>query len=304
MPRESGIYLIRCLPTGKVYVGSSKNIYKRAKEHLSDLRRGIHHSFRLQRAWSRYGESAFAIEVLEICHPDELIEREQRQLDLAKAAVPRHGFNVLPLAGSAAGGTHTPEARAKISAAITGRKLSDTHKARIGDLHRGRKRSPETRERIRQANLGKKLTEEHRAKIRSGVVARNASGWVMPPEAIARGAAARRGKPRSEEAKAKQSAAMKGRTLTAEHRKKLSEARAGKKRGPQTPEARAKISAAALRRFQDPEERRRLSDRQKGKTLSPEHIAALRAGHAAHFARRKAGGDADAGLHHSPDENR
>ena len=66
IPRKSGIYQIRNLVNGKVYVGSAVNLQHRRREHRSDLRNGNHHSIKLQRAYNKYGESSFAFEILEI----------------------------------------------------------------------------------------------------------------------------------------------------------------------------------------------------------------------------------------------
>ena len=54
------IYQIRCIPTGKVYVGQaqSERLQLRWDRHRSDLRKGKHHAVKLQRAWNKYGESA------------------------------------------------------------------------------------------------------------------------------------------------------------------------------------------------------------------------------------------------------
>jgi group I intron endonuclease len=60
IPTESGVYQILCVPTGKAYVGSAVNLAKRWQEHRWMLRRGQHHSQYLQRAWDKYGETAFA----------------------------------------------------------------------------------------------------------------------------------------------------------------------------------------------------------------------------------------------------
>lgn len=54
-----GIYLIANWSERKCYVGSSKYIEDRLNGHRSQLRRGKHHSKRLQEDWNRLGESAF-----------------------------------------------------------------------------------------------------------------------------------------------------------------------------------------------------------------------------------------------------
>jgi hypothetical protein len=42
VPRTSGIYQIRCVPTGKIYVGGAVNLRARWYEHQRRLRRGSH----------------------------------------------------------------------------------------------------------------------------------------------------------------------------------------------------------------------------------------------------------------------
>ena len=77
-----GIYKISNLLDGKCYYGSSSNISKRFAQHLKTLRRGTHHNIHLQRAWIKYGEDAFAFEIVEECDMDVLLEIEQKYLDL------------------------------------------------------------------------------------------------------------------------------------------------------------------------------------------------------------------------------
>ena len=77
-----GIYRIICTPTGKFYIGSSKNILDRFKGHKRGLRAGVHHSSKLQNAWKKYGEEAFKFEVLEeVVDEKRLREIEQLYID-------------------------------------------------------------------------------------------------------------------------------------------------------------------------------------------------------------------------------
>jgi group I intron endonuclease len=48
-----------------VYVGGAVNFNRRWKRHLNDLRRNIHSSIKLQRAFNKYSESNFIFEVVE-----------------------------------------------------------------------------------------------------------------------------------------------------------------------------------------------------------------------------------------------
>lgn len=71
---NSGIYQIRNMHTGRVYIGSSKNILKRFREHLGALRRGVHINPYLQHSFNRHTEAAFEFKVLE--YTTNLFERE------------------------------------------------------------------------------------------------------------------------------------------------------------------------------------------------------------------------------------
>ena len=84
-----GIYLIRCVPTEKIYVGSSKDIQRRWEKHRQLLRKGSSPCTLLQRAWSKYGEQKFEFEIVEGCAPDRRVleEREQYYLDSLKPAL-------------------------------------------------------------------------------------------------------------------------------------------------------------------------------------------------------------------------
>ncbi len=116
-----GVYAIRCLPTGRVYVGSAKSIRARWRSHVRALLRGKG-NIKLQHAWNKYGESAFVFEVLEIVASTELLlEREQAHIDATGAATT--GLNCRREAKSNIGivlGPCSAETRAKISRANKG----------------------------------------------------------------------------------------------------------------------------------------------------------------------------------------
>jgi len=116
LPNEPGIYLVKCAATGKVYVGSSVNVYRRwHARHVPQLRKGKHCNSHLQAAWRKYGEATFSCVFLERCELDALIVREQFWINYYDSA--RTGFNLNPTAGSWLGRKHTQTARQKISAA-------------------------------------------------------------------------------------------------------------------------------------------------------------------------------------------
>lgn len=161
-----GIYRING-PNGKFYVGSAKNIGRRWIEHKRDLRRGDHGNSKLQRSWSRHGETGFTIEVLEIVASlDDLIRREQFWIDSLKAVA--NGYNILPVAGNSLGTKHSDETRRKMSAAKLGRThgpMREEQKVYYSNLYRGRKLSDQTRRRMSESRTGRKFSYELRAKL-------------------------------------------------------------------------------------------------------------------------------------------
>lgn len=106
-----GVYKILCQPTGRLYVGSAVNLRTRKNLHWSQLKRQIHHSMFLQRAWNKYGESSFVFELLEqVPTAADLVVREQFYIDRLQP-----DFNSCPVARSSLGYRHTREARKRMS---------------------------------------------------------------------------------------------------------------------------------------------------------------------------------------------
>lgn len=133
---QSGVYAITS-PSGRRYIGSSVNIAGRWRGHICDLRAQRHHSSVLQKTYDKYGEAALIFTVLEYCAPDALLLREQHYIDATPKAV---RYNVCTTAGNRLGMTHTPEARAQMSATRKGRKLPPEWRERLAQLNRERAR--------------------------------------------------------------------------------------------------------------------------------------------------------------------
>lgn len=102
MKSNIAIYLIEHRASGRQYVGSAVNYPSRISLHRMQLRKGIHHSRHLQRAWTKYGEEAFVFRKLILCEKKDLLMYEQRAIDALKPA-----FNMTPTAGSTLGLKHT-----------------------------------------------------------------------------------------------------------------------------------------------------------------------------------------------------
>lgn len=94
MLKVSLIYVGRCLPTNKVYVGSTTQGKRRVLSHKRDLAAHKHSNSYLQHAWDKYGEKKFVWFVVEECKPSELLTREQWWIEFLRATDERYGFNL------------------------------------------------------------------------------------------------------------------------------------------------------------------------------------------------------------------
>lgn len=150
-----GIYKIQHIESGKLYVGSAKNIESRWGEHFRQLRRGVHHSAKLQRAWNKYGSEMFSFSVLEeVKDPSKLLEREQFWIDSTNAV--KSGYNITPTAGSLLGHKMAEESKERMRIAATGHIKSPEHRKSLSIVNTGKVMSEEARQKMREAKLGKK----------------------------------------------------------------------------------------------------------------------------------------------------
>lgn len=170
-----GIYQIRNVKNGKLYIGSSVKIELRFYDHKRLLSQNRHDNPHLQNAWNYYGESSFAFEILELCASDVLREKEQVFIETKRVLDKRHGYNIAPNAnlppmteetkkriGDAnrgkkpwnVGKHHTGATKHKISQSS---KRNNWMKGRTGKRHPkfGHEVTAATREKMRSAKLGK-----------------------------------------------------------------------------------------------------------------------------------------------------
>lgn len=156
---QTGIYVIIHKDTGKRYIGSAARSFRgRWNEHKSDLRKGKHHSPRLQNSWNKYTEFRFEFKILEFVPPEFCIQREQWWMDLFGSYIKEIGYNICPTAGSNLGNFASEE---------TKRKMSLARKGKASPL-KGTTRSDEIRKKISEGNRRrayKPHTPEARAKI-------------------------------------------------------------------------------------------------------------------------------------------
>lgn len=111
MSNQTGIYQILNLTNNKCYIGSTAvGFHDRWRDHKSLLRCNRHHSPILQNAWNKYGAEVFRWIVVEICQPEQCIEREQYWLNTTQPE-----YNICRTAGSSLGRKHSTATKAKIA---------------------------------------------------------------------------------------------------------------------------------------------------------------------------------------------
>lgn len=135
---KSGVYIITNILNNFYYIGSSKDIYRRLREHKGGLFRDKHENNRLQRAYNKYGVENFTFELLEYHAEEYMVSMEQYWINMLQAANKKYGYNIRPFAKS-------------------GKGLSKEEHSQYG-----KHRSNITKEKLRIAHTGMKMTEEHR----------------------------------------------------------------------------------------------------------------------------------------------
>jgi len=114
---QSGVYVIKCLETGGMYIGSSADLGDRWVRHIFNNSSNLH----LQNAIVKYGLYLFTFSVIEYCAKDQLLSREQHWLDWLFSLPSHFRYNFSPVAGAPmAGRVHTEDTKALLSAAKQG----------------------------------------------------------------------------------------------------------------------------------------------------------------------------------------
>ncbi|BAU28691.1 group I intron endonuclease [Aneurinibacillus soli] len=76
---EAGVYQIKNMVNGKIFIGSSPNL-KNLNGRRFELKMGVHKNQMLQKEWNEYGEDAFVFEIVEV-----LKKKENGYFDLKDA---------------------------------------------------------------------------------------------------------------------------------------------------------------------------------------------------------------------------
>jgi len=168
--KYAGIYAVINLNNGKVYIGSSNNLYTRKKSHFNDLKKNNHTNQHLQNAYNIDNKYFIMVEIEKVENVNNLHLREQYWMDELKSYDRTVGYNINQKADSLRFFKHSDEAKRKLREINLGRKLSEEHKKRIGESLKGRTVSQETREKIRLTNIKTKTSPNYKQNKKSTTV--------------------------------------------------------------------------------------------------------------------------------------
>lgn len=165
MTKLSGVYEIKNIKDGNIYIGSSNDVNERMCKHLNMLKNKKHHSAHLQRAWNKYGESNFVMRPLLYCDRELTLVYEQACLDKLKPA-----YNVARCAeASARGMKRSDETRKKISFTQKGRTVSKESIQRRTETRAGYSHTEETKSKISNSIFVWHETEQGKRATRAAV---------------------------------------------------------------------------------------------------------------------------------------
>lgn len=112
LKENAGVYAFFSKSSGKLYVGSSVNLFSRFNDHLT----GYNSNLLLQRSINKNSLEDFIFIILEYCEPEDLISQEQEYLDILKP-----DYNILKKAGSLLGYKHSDLTIAKMKVSKAGK---------------------------------------------------------------------------------------------------------------------------------------------------------------------------------------
>lgn len=244
------VYRALHVASGRNYIGITKKpLMDRIYEHRM---RPSNHQTAFQRALRDFGVDAFQFSIIDFAvDRQELGRRERFWIDIYDSTIP-NGFN-LTRGGEQGFINVTAEARELISQANRGRKCDPLivervaaqlrgrtlwnaeQRLELSKRNKGRKRTPEMNQ--RQSDRQKGVPRGPRSEAFKQHLSAKLKGRKFSPEHIANLSASKKGKPSQ----------LKGRTVTTEQRKHLSDMARNR-----SPETRAKLSAARLGKLGNP----------------------------------------------------
>jgi group I intron endonuclease len=148
--KDSGVYMIKNILNGKIYIGSAVCLSSRLSHHFYQLKNNCHHSKHLQNAWN-LNSDCFICGIIEFVEDKALLTKiEQVYIDKYNSANDRYGYNICPIAGSNLG-SKQHRGLAERSIRMKG----------SGNNFYNKRHTPSSLKLISEGNFQKKLTTEN-----------------------------------------------------------------------------------------------------------------------------------------------
>lgn len=176
--KQPGIYKITCTANQYFYIGSCKRFKQRLRGHQTSLRKGTHHSKKMQNVFNKHGENSFVFEVLEVMTGSTELERQLREQVYLNDLWSEKIMNIRKKADKVSYRQFSEEDRKKIS------ERAKTNPAMIAsrfkDGHEGLKGEANPMFGKPSPTKGRPLSEEHKRKIGEKNKQRMLTLWADP----------------------------------------------------------------------------------------------------------------------------
>lgn len=93
MEGKACVYALKHNPTGKIYVGCSKNVERRINEHIKQLRSGVHNVKKMQDDFNEYGNDYSYYILFEAYASYDAFMMEKHFMSLLDSRDPNKGYN-------------------------------------------------------------------------------------------------------------------------------------------------------------------------------------------------------------------
>lgn len=174
------LYEIKCELSGRRYVGMTVNVAERWRRHERELLKGIHHCIQLQRAFNKYGASAFTFNIIE--RYDSVTLASDAELDLLRTETTLYNSAKY----SRVGGTISEEHRKRISEGTKKAMQRPEVREKLGVSRRGIApinkgvRNPNSKHEIKLRNTTRRGTPEFTAIMSKAQSKKLWSGFIDP----------------------------------------------------------------------------------------------------------------------------
>jgi group I intron endonuclease len=171
------VYVIQNRINNKIYLGSTFNLSTRINTHLNALKKNIHHSIALQRAYNKYGIDQFDFKIIKLCNKTDCRKIEQLYLNALKPEYNTSLSATAPMEGR----KHTIDTLVKFKSRVVlkgidsphyGKRLSLVSRKKMSKSRTGLKRTENTRKKMsdtakRINSIGRINRDNVRKKVRS-----------------------------------------------------------------------------------------------------------------------------------------